>query len=88
MCEDAGVTPHGPHSTRHTYATLALEAGVPLKEVSEALGHSSVAITASTYSHAIATRRRRAANAIGAVLVPKEVPKRPKGSRNGTRSQP
>ena len=88
VCEDAGVTAHGPHSTRHTYATLALEAGVPLKEVSEALGHSSVAITASTYSHAIATRRRRAANAIGAVLVPKEVPKRPKGSRNGTRSQP
>ena len=70
LCADLGVPSLAPHSTRHTYATLSLEAGVPLKEVSEALGHSNVAITANTYSHAIATRQRRAANAMGAVLVP------------------
>ena len=85
LCEDAGVTPHGTHATRHTYATLALEAGVPLKEVSEALGHGNVAITANAYSHLLSQRRRRAATAIGAVLVPKSGPKGPKGSQIGTR---
>jgi integrase len=71
LCADIGVTPHSPHATRHTYATLALEAGVPLKEVSEALGHSNVAITANTYAHVLSERRRRAATAIGAILAPK-----------------
>ena len=71
LCAAAGVDYHSPHATRHTYATLALEAGVPLKEVSEQLGHADVAITAQIYSHAIDQRRRRAANAIGAILAPK-----------------
>lgn len=72
LCASAGVTPLGMHSLRHTYATLALEAGVPLKEVSESLGHASVAITAEVYSHSLNERRRRAANAIGAILAPKQ----------------
>jgi integrase len=41
------------HDTRHTWATLALEAGVHPKVVSERLGHSSVAFTLDVYSHAI-----------------------------------
>lgn len=71
LCAQVGVTPHPPHATRHTFATLSLEAGVPLKEVSEALGHANVAITAQVYTHVLKERRRRAAGAIGAVLVPK-----------------
>lgn len=39
------------HDLRHTYATLALEQGVPLKIVSTFLGHSTIAITANIYSH-------------------------------------
>jgi integrase len=34
-------------------ATLALDAGVPLVTVSKILGHSSVAITARIYAHAL-----------------------------------
>lgn len=68
LLADLGISKLPPHSTRHTFATLSLDAGVPLKEVSEALGHANVAITANTYSHAVEQRRRRAANAIGAVL--------------------
>ncbi len=81
ICAATGVTPHPPHATRHTFATLALEAGVPLKEVSEALGHANVAITAQVYTHVLTERRRRAAGAIGAVLVPKPA----NGTRNGSR---
>lgn len=43
----------GPHSLRHTWASLALEAGVHPKIVSERLGHSTVAITLDTYSHVV-----------------------------------
>ena len=39
------------HALRHTFATRALEAGVPLKVVSDWLGHSSVRITGDVYTH-------------------------------------
>lgn len=41
------------HDLRHTCATLLLDAGVPLVTVSKILGHSSVAITAKIYAHAL-----------------------------------
>jgi integrase len=43
----------GPHNLRHTWATLALEAGVHPKVVSERLGHSTISITLDTYSHVV-----------------------------------
>jgi len=39
------------HGIRHSYATAGLEAGVPLKVMSERLGHSSISITGDLYSH-------------------------------------
>ncbi|MCU1451927.1 MAG: Integrase [Acidimicrobiales bacterium] len=39
------------HDLRHTWATLALEAGVDVAVVSKRLGHSSPVITWSTYQH-------------------------------------
>ena len=39
------------HGLRHTFATVALEAGVVALNVSEILGHSSPAITQSVYQH-------------------------------------
>jgi integrase len=39
------------HDLRDSYAPAASEAGIPLKVVSERLGHSSVLITWDTYSH-------------------------------------
>lgn len=39
------------HDLRHTNATLLLQKGIPVKVVSERLGHSSVSITLDTYSH-------------------------------------
>ena len=41
------------HDLRHTHATLALQAGVHPKVVSERLGHATVSITLDTHSHAI-----------------------------------
>jgi len=52
LTERAGITEYiGIHALRHTFATRALENGIPLKVVSEMLGHSSIAMTADIYSH-------------------------------------
>lgn len=49
------------HDLRHTHATLALQAGVPPKVISERLGHSDVAFTMNTYAHAIPGMQAEAA---------------------------
>ena len=49
------------HGLRHCFATLGLEAGVDTLYLSEILGHSSPAITASIYQH---TRDDRLAAAV------------------------
>lgn len=52
LAVEAGVRPLTPHpGARHGWATLALEAGVPMKVVSQQLGHASLAITGDIYSH-------------------------------------
>lgn len=40
-----------PHHFRHSHASLLLQAGVPVKEVSERLGHKDIKITLEIYSH-------------------------------------
>jgi integrase len=48
------------HDLRHAYATLSLAAGVPLRVVQEALGHTSIALTASVYGHVVPELQRDA----------------------------
>jgi integrase len=42
-----------PHDLRHTHATILLQAGVPVKVVSERLGHANPAFTITVYQHVI-----------------------------------
>ncbi len=46
------------HDVRHTWATLALEAGVPAKVVSDRLGHASVGFTMDVHTRCRRCRRR------------------------------
>lgn len=48
------------HDLRHAYATLSLTAGVPLRVVQEALGHTSIALTAAVYAHVMPELQREA----------------------------
>ena len=41
------------HDLRHTHATLLLKAGVPVKVVSERLGHASPGFTLNVYQHVL-----------------------------------
>jgi integrase len=48
------------YALRHTAATLMLEAGIAMKVVQERLGHSTMMLTADTYSHVSASLQARA----------------------------
>jgi integrase len=52
------------HDLRHTHATLALHAGVPVVVVSERLGHHSPAFTLHQYAHALPGMQAAAAAAV------------------------
>ncbi|MEM7339786.1 MAG: tyrosine-type recombinase/integrase [Actinomycetota bacterium] len=56
------------HDLRHSYATLALKAGVHPKIVSERLGHATVGITLDLYSHVTPAIARDAADVVAAQL--------------------
>jgi integrase len=56
------------HDLRHTHASQLLRAGVPVKVVSERLGHSAVGITLDTYSHVLPGMQEEAAQKIDAAL--------------------
>jgi integrase len=64
----AAVTRLHFHGLRHTHATLLLRRGVPVKVVSERLGHSSPAFTMSVYQHVLPGMQAEAA-ALAASLV-------------------
>jgi len=61
---DAGVPHVRLHDLRHTFASMALDAGVDLKTVSNALGHSTISTTADIYAHVTDSLMRDAADRI------------------------
>lgn len=54
-----------PHELRHSAASLMLAQGVPLKVISEVLGHSSIRITSDVYAHLLDDATSVAADAMG-----------------------
>lgn len=50
LITDSGLPPVTLHGLRHGAATLALVAGADLKVVQDQLGHSTIALTADTYT--------------------------------------
>jgi integrase len=57
------------HDLRHTWATLALEAGVHPKVVQERLGHANVSITLDLYSHVAPAMATDAASKVAALIL-------------------
>lgn len=68
--EAAGIklAPINPHGMRHTFASVALAAGVPLATVAQTLGHANPGITSKVYQHAIAQRSGDAERALADAL--------------------
>lgn len=68
MVERLGSRRITVHDLRHTWATLALKAAVPLKVVSERLGHSSISVTADIYSHVLPGMQTDAAEKVASLI--------------------
>lgn len=56
------------HDIRHVHATMLLQAGVPVKVVSERLGHATVMITLETYAHVMPGMQAEAAATFAALM--------------------
>jgi integrase len=64
----AGLPRITVHGLRHTWATLALSAGVHPKIVQERLGHAGIGITLDTYSHVTEGLHGDAANLVAGLI--------------------
>jgi len=51
LAADAGLPVIRLHDLRHSYATAALANGVPVKVLSQRIGHADVGVTLKIYAH-------------------------------------
>jgi integrase/recombinase XerD len=75
LARNAGIAAAGeisPHSARHAFATLALDAGVPLRDVQDAMGHADPRTT-RRYDRSRHSLDRHATYAVAAYLATGEV---------------
>jgi len=73
---NAGIRKIRLHDLRRTHATLALKAGVPVKVVSERLGHESRAFTLKQYAHVIPGMQAAAAAVVAELVRDQAAPGR------------
>jgi integrase len=62
------LSPLAVHGLRHTFATIALQAGVPVTVVSKYLGHASVVMTLNVYSHCLRGAQQELACTVAGVI--------------------
>ena len=77
----AGLGRWRTHELRHTAASILFGQDVPMKVISEILGHSSERVTSDTYVHTERVRRSRAAAVMAGALFPE-----PSGETTGGQS--
>ena len=56
------------HDLRHTAASLLIEKGVMLVQISKFLGHEKISTTADIYGHLSAEGKKETVNAMGKIL--------------------
>ncbi len=56
------------HDLRHTHATIALRAGIPVKVISERLGHENPAFTMKQYAHVLPGMQAEVAALVAALV--------------------
>jgi hypothetical protein len=65
----AGLPPVRLHDLRHGAATLAHLAGTDLKTIQDQLGHSSIVLTADTYTSVLPAAQYKAAEATAQLVL-------------------
>lgn len=74
IVRNAGLPHLRFHDLRHTHGTLLLKAGVPVKVVSERLGHAQIAHTLQTYQHVLPGMQADAAGTAEELTKPRPKP--------------
>ncbi|MCU1398450.1 MAG: Integrase, partial [Acidimicrobiales bacterium] len=70
LARRAGLPSIRLHDLRHSYATAALAAGVPVKVVSQRVGHADVGVTLKVYAHVMPGDDEDAALRADSLLAP------------------
>jgi len=84
LCDEAGVRRVRLHDLRHGAASLRLASGTDIATVSKILGHSTIGVTADTYSHLLDGVGRASAERASALIprAPRETAGLPSGSHS------
>jgi integrase len=69
LATSAGLPSLTLHGLRHSYATAGLAAGVPVKVMSERLGHANTAITSDLYQHVLPAMDAAAAATVAGLIL-------------------
>lgn len=60
------------HDLRHSFATILYQNGVPIKNISETLGHSDITTTLKIYAHLMENSKKDSVNKMNDILKPKK----------------
>lgn len=66
-CDKSGIRPITLHQFRHSHATLLLDKGIMINEVSRRLGHSKTSTTLDIYSHTDLTQEKRVLDTLNSI---------------------
>ncbi len=66
-CEKAHIRPITLHQFRHSHATLLLQQGIMINEVSKRLGHSKTSTTLDVYSHTDLAQEKRVLDTLNSI---------------------
>ncbi|MCB0948772.1 MAG: site-specific integrase [Acidimicrobiales bacterium] len=86
IVHNAQVPPIRFHDLRHTHGTLLIKEGVPVKVVSERLGHAHIAHTLETYQHVLPGMQADAARTAERLAEPRPSTKKKATRRAGKTS--
>ncbi|MCZ7536243.1 MAG: site-specific integrase [Acidimicrobiia bacterium] len=78
IVHNAGIPAMRFHDLRHTHGSLLIKEGVPVKVVSERLGHAHIAHTLETYQHVLPGMQADAARTAERLADPRSTAKKPK----------
>jgi integrase len=85
IVHNAGVPTVRFHDLRHTHGSLLIKDGIPVKVVSERLGHANIAFTMQTYQHVLPGMQADAARSTERLAKPTPPPASSSGERRGNR---
>jgi integrase len=85
IVHNAGVPTIRFHDLRHTHGSLLIQNGIPVKVVSERLGHANIAHTMQTYQHLLPGMQSDAADATERLARPAPPAGNSSGERRGNR---